>query len=122
MTEPSTTTRDLVRAAWTDLLGVSEINDDDDFFALGGHSLLLVELAARLRTPVGRDVPAHLLLDDPTVVGMADVLDGFRTSSAVERRATPGASGPRTVPTTVWQAHALNNWAELGPEIGRAHG
>ena len=112
MTEPSTTTRDLVRAAWTDLLGVSEINDDDDFFALGGHSLLLVELAARLRTPVGRDVPAHLLLDDPTVVGMADVLDGFRTSSAVERRATPGASGPRTVPTTVWQAHALNIWAE----------
>ncbi|HEY5857932.1 MAG TPA: condensation domain-containing protein [Aldersonia sp.] len=107
--EPSTTSRDLVRAAWTDLLGISEIDDDDDFFALGGHSLRLVELAERLRAPVGRDVPAHLLLDDPTVVGMADVLDGFGTGSPV-----PIALGPRTVPTTVWQAHALT-LARSGP-------
>ena len=38
----------IVLAAWRELLGVDEIGLDDDFFRLGGHSLMIARLAARL--------------------------------------------------------------------------
>ena len=34
---------------WQDLLGVDQVNPDDDFFALGGHSLIGVRMFAKIK-------------------------------------------------------------------------
>ena len=60
---------------WEELLGRHGCGRDDDFFALGGHSLLAVQLVHRLRALLDRAVPIALLLQHPTLRGLAAALD-----------------------------------------------
>lgn len=70
-----------------ELVGVAEVGVDDDFFALGGHSLLVGQLAARIRTEFGVQVPLTALYQAPTVAGMAQLIDDG-----------PGVTGPPVPP------------------------
>jgi thioesterase domain-containing protein len=60
---------------FTDVLGVAVTSIDDDFFALGGHSLLLVRLASVIRREFEVDVPVASLMVAPTVAEVAALLD-----------------------------------------------
>jgi thioesterase domain-containing protein/acyl carrier protein len=60
---------------FSDVLGVAVTSVDDDFFALGGHSLLLVRLASVIRREFEVDVPVANLMAAPTVAEVADLLN-----------------------------------------------
>jgi thioesterase domain-containing protein len=63
-------------AIFTDVLGVDGVGRDDDFFVLGGHSLLLVKLATALRRDLGVDIAVHELMATPTVTALARRIAG----------------------------------------------
>ncbi|MGH9867322.1 MAG: non-ribosomal peptide synthase/polyketide synthase, partial [Candidatus Polarisedimenticolia bacterium] len=69
-----TPAEEMVAGIWRLVLGVDGIGPDDDFFALGGHSLHATRVVARLRR-LGIDVPLHDLFDAPTVRGLARRLE-----------------------------------------------
>ncbi|MFG2052930.1 amino acid adenylation domain-containing protein [Micromonospora sp. NPDC048930] len=56
---------------WAELLEVPAVRPDDDFFALGGNSLLALRLVQRLRADLGTEVPFGQIFDAPTVRGLA---------------------------------------------------
>lgn len=56
-----------VRRLVAELLEVAEVGEEDDFFALGGHSLAMVRLLARMREEFGVDIVADEFFDRPTV-------------------------------------------------------
>jgi acyl transferase domain-containing protein/acyl carrier protein len=56
---------------WQTLLGIDKVGVDDDFFSLGGHSLLGVQLVSGLRRSFGIDFPLRSLFEAPTIAGMA---------------------------------------------------
>ena len=58
-------------AIWRELLARDRVGVDDNFFDLGGHSLLLVRLQARIQQALGREVPLVDLFSYPTVRSMA---------------------------------------------------
>jgi oxalate---CoA ligase len=64
---------------WADVLGLSAVGVDDDFFALGGDSILGAEAVARMRELLGRpEIPLVAIVRSPTVAGMLAELDaGF---------------------------------------------
>jgi acyl transferase domain-containing protein/thioesterase domain-containing protein len=60
--------------AWGELLGVERVGIQDDFFALGGHSLIAVRLFARIKKKYGIEFPLSVLFDAPTIATCADLL------------------------------------------------
>ncbi|WP_225825822.1 non-ribosomal peptide synthase/polyketide synthase [Streptomyces naphthomycinicus] len=86
----------LVAAAWTDVLDTDEVGADDDFFALGGDSILAVRVTSRLRAAFGTDVSPRLLFTHSTLSGLASALGEPRTGSAADAipAAAPGAPAP----------------------------
>lgn len=63
-----------VAALWRDLLGVAHLDDNDDFFALGGHSLLLVQLVARVERDFGIAMPMNAVVQNPRLAEFVVVL------------------------------------------------
>ena len=59
---------------WEDLLGVSDIGIRDDFFDLGGHSLIAVRLFAKIKKKWGIEYPLSVLFEAPTIGAGADLL------------------------------------------------
>nr|WP_062330540.1 non-ribosomal peptide synthetase [Herbidospora sakaeratensis] len=71
---PRTPEERLVRDVWSDVLGVGDIGADDDFFQLGGYSLLVPRLAAALRGRSGAPIPLRDLFAASTVEAQARLL------------------------------------------------
>jgi amino acid adenylation domain-containing protein len=61
---------------WSEVLGVSPIGVTDDFFEIGGHSLLAVSLFAKIEARLGKEMPITALFEGRTVQRMADALRG----------------------------------------------
>ncbi|RSM52222.1 non-ribosomal peptide synthetase [Amycolatopsis sp. WAC 01376] len=66
----------LVTGVWADVLGVERIGIEDNFFDLGGDSILGIRVLSRLRAALGAEVPARLLFSAPTPERLAAVLPG----------------------------------------------
>lgn len=60
-----------IAAIWSGVLGTDEFGADDNFFDLGGNSLLLARVAAQLHEQVDREVPLVVLTMFPTVASLA---------------------------------------------------
>jgi len=69
-----TPTEAAVAGWWRELLGVEPSSPGDDFFDLGGHSLLLVALAARARHEYGVALPLRHLYERSSFAGMSEIL------------------------------------------------
>lgn len=72
--EPGTVIAD-VTALFRDVLDRPELGPDDDFFQVGGHSLLAVKLFARIETTFRRRLPLATLMAAPTPRELATVLE-----------------------------------------------
>jgi amino acid adenylation domain-containing protein len=59
---------------WSELLGVEQVGLNDNFFDLGGNSLLVVQVQSRLREALGRDLPIVKLFRYPTIKALAGFL------------------------------------------------
>lgn len=61
-------------AIWCEVLSVEEISIDDNFFALGGHSLMIVKLFTRIHQAFEVELPLQTLFDGPTIKDFAQKL------------------------------------------------
>ncbi|MEV4490018.1 amino acid adenylation domain-containing protein [Micromonospora coxensis] len=56
---------------WCEVLGRTSIGPDDDIFDLGGHSLTMARIAARVRERMDVDLPLSAFFDAPTIRGLS---------------------------------------------------
>ena len=84
---PTTLVEETVAAVLADVLGATRVGADDDFFALGGNSLLATQVVARLSVALDTQVPVRALFDAPTVSALA---------ARVEEHAGSGSGVPLT--------------------------
>jgi thioester reductase-like protein len=66
---------------WRDLLGADRIGVSDNFFDLGGNSLTIVQMAARVREAFGVSIGLKQLFENPTVAALAGMLNSSRAGA-----------------------------------------
>jgi len=94
-TQPKTANEQLLAALWKELLGLARVRTSDNFFDIGGHSLMAVDMAARVQRQTGMSL--HLL----------DIANGtLGTLAAGMSESAPAAPPP----------------AKLGSRLGRLFG
>jgi 3-oxoacyl-(acyl-carrier-protein) synthase/SAM-dependent methyltransferase/acyl carrier protein len=69
---------------WADVLGIAAIGPDDDFFALGGDSLVALNLLARVEREFGVDHPIAAMFERSTLRGMSDDVAAARGAATGE--------------------------------------
>src|SRR5437660_8427379 len=74
---PFTETEAPLAGIWTELLKVPHVGVEDDFFDLGGQSLVAIKAVSRIREVFGVDLPVRHFFEHPTVAGLAEVIDGL---------------------------------------------
>jgi acyl carrier protein len=65
---------EVVRRAWRDVLALEDIEPDDDFFLLGGHSLLVLEVVDTIEAETGTAIPLGDFFEHPTPRALAGYL------------------------------------------------
>jgi amino acid adenylation domain-containing protein len=81
-------TERVIAGIWADALGVPAVGTEEDFFDLGGYSLLGVRILTRIHETYGVRLSLSVLFDAPTVRALAEIV----------RRDVRGASGGASVP------------------------
>jgi amino acid adenylation domain-containing protein len=80
---PRNPIQEVLADLWSELLGVERVGIDDDFFQLGGHSLLVAKLAARMRQVFQVELSLIEVFKKPTIAELAEAIE----------RADKGSSG-----------------------------
>ncbi|MFI0013576.1 amino acid adenylation domain-containing protein [Streptomyces griseus] len=98
-TPPRTPTEVRLAAIWSALLRADDVCREDDFFALGGDSLLVLEVFARLEKQGGPLPRPTVIYRHRTLAALADAVDAADADAGVEASATPSpAPGPAMAP------------------------
>jgi amino acid adenylation domain-containing protein len=89
---------EVLAETWKEVLGLAEIGAEEDFFAIGGHSLHAAQVVSRLRRALGCEVPLRSLFEHPTVAGLARELENGLRRAAGMAALPPLTRGPRGGP------------------------
>lgn len=81
---------------WADVLGGDEVSVDDDFFELGGDSLVAVQLIALIRKELKVRLPMRSLFNEPTVAGVAGLVAGLKEQAGPAPDGQESAAGSAT--------------------------
>ena len=85
---PRTPVEELLSNIWMEVLKVSRVGINDNFFDLGGHSLLLTQVVSRIRNAFKLEMPLRVLFERPTVALMAEAV---QTGNVADRSLLVGS-------------------------------
>ncbi len=106
---------------WAEVLKVKEVGVDQNFFEIGGHSLLVLQVMARIRREFGVELGVRTMFEEATIVGLASEVEkalaaGKQVQTPVlERR----VSGRRRMGMRVGR-RCWRNWTRSRPKTFRA--
>jgi len=94
---PVTAVEKNITAVWMELLLLDKIGADDNFFHLGGNSLLALKSVAAIKSRFGYEVPITKLYQFPTVRGVANLLSGAGKTAVVTNQKKERPAGSRDI-------------------------
>jgi oxalate---CoA ligase len=80
---PRNSTEEVLANLWAKFFGLNQVSIHDDFFDLGGDSLLAAPLFARLEKVFGKSLPLGIIFEAPTVAELAKAIQQEEWSSIV---------------------------------------
>jgi len=88
---PETDTEQRVAEVWQETLGLERVGRTDNFFEIGGHSLLGIQTMVRLGKAFGLELPHRMILDAPVLCDMAAAIQArlHAPETAGEGKANP---------------------------------
>ncbi|BCL81641.1 hypothetical protein ccbrp13_41060 [Ktedonobacteria bacterium brp13] len=111
---PRTPLEEMLEVIWTALLNVPQISVHDNFFEAGGHSLLAMQMVARIRTALQIDIAVHSIFTTPTIATLAARLQAqLETTRAVDAPALVPIARAEEIPASfdqrrLWFLNQIN--------------
>ena len=72
---PRTPTEELVASIWAEVLRRDRVSTEDNFFDLGGHSLMATQIVSRIREKFHVELAMRILFEKPTISGLAQAVE-----------------------------------------------
>jgi amino acid adenylation domain-containing protein len=72
---PRTPTEEAIAAIWAAVLGLQQVGIEENFFEMGGHSLLTTQVISRLRQALAVEIPVRILFEQPTISALAETIE-----------------------------------------------
>jgi thioester reductase-like protein len=79
---PRTFSEEILAAIWAEVLKLEQVGIYDNFFEMGGHSLLASKLVSRIHEYLKVDFPLRKLFDAPTIEQMAETIENIQANGA----------------------------------------
>jgi myxalamid-type nonribosomal peptide synthetase MxaA len=114
---PRTPTEEILTHIWADVLGIERVGIHDDFFALGGHSLLMTPLTLKIRQMFQIKLSMREFFAEPTVAELAKKIDKLREEQAAAATTVNPQIYDQTGPAVQKRFQFLNQEALLDPTI-----
>jgi acyl carrier protein len=76
---PTNAVEELIAGIWTEVLGVERVGIYDNFFTLGGHSLLVAQILFRLHDAFQIELPMRTFFEQPTIAELAVTIEEILT-------------------------------------------
>jgi amino acid adenylation domain-containing protein/non-ribosomal peptide synthase protein (TIGR01720 family) len=86
-TPPRDPVEELIAEVWAGVLGVERVGREDNFFSLGGQSLIATRMLSRLSQVFGVEIPLDQLFAAPTLAGLAERVQAL--AGGPQRRLPP---------------------------------
>jgi acyl carrier protein len=81
---PQTPTEKVVAGIWTEVLRRDRISTHDNFFDLGGHSLMATQIVSRIREKFQVELAMRILFEQPTICGLALAIEAAKQNGGLE--------------------------------------
>jgi len=94
---PANETENVLSEIWQTVLGIKQISVQDNFFTIGGHSLLAIQVVAKIKKSLNAPLTLRNFFENPTIRGLAELIDSLTASSeaigtlAIPKRTTEDA-------------------------------
>jgi amino acid adenylation domain-containing protein/FkbM family methyltransferase len=112
---PRTETEKALALIWSELLKADNIGIHDDFFDLGGQSLLAIRAVSRIRDVFGVDITFQTLFENPTIASLSVVITATKNSGTAQRIERRKPSGPAPLSAAQEQFWFLGHLAPGSP-------
>jgi len=80
---PRTETERILADIWSRVLGLTQVGIHDNFFEIGGHSLVATQIVSQVRDEFEMELPLRALFESPTVEGLAEIIDNEMSERTV---------------------------------------
>ncbi|MBD2814338.1 hypothetical protein ID850_06065, partial [Xenorhabdus sp. Flor] len=94
---------------WQSVLGLTRVGIEDNFFRIGGHSLLAIKLAAAIHREMEIEIPLHILFSYRSVSLLAEWLEDGQAKCELLHQLTPKS----TATDKLFMVHAANCGSEV---------
>ena len=83
---PETQTQKVLAEIWAEVLGIEQIGIHDNFFDLGGHSLMATQVMSRVRNTFYLELSLSKLFEKPTIVQLSTALEAIDDNASLAER------------------------------------
>jgi non-ribosomal peptide synthetase component F/acyl carrier protein len=108
-------------AIWAEVLDVEHVAPDDDFFELGGTSLLAMQIVARATDAFGVELELDALFEAPTVAGLAQAIEAAQPARSPRRARRRGRREPPALSDLQASAWSVQLYTDSKAHVGDAH-
>lgn len=126
---PRNPTEEILAAIWGQVLGLEKVGIADNFFEIGGNSLLATQVISRLRSALSVEIPLRSLFSNPTIASFADAIAQLQIADNSHHQPISQISQSEAIPLSfaqqrVWFIEQLepNNLTYIIPEAVKLQG